>query len=476
MKTKICSDQLKLIVVFLILMTNCTKKSSNEETSNIQIPEVLTIEASKITSYSAESGGNCNDGVPLITAKGVCWSTSHNPTTNSTKTIDGNGAGSFISNIKGLTPNTVYYIRAYATNKIGTGYGNEVTFTTSTALTVTTTAVTDIAPVTATCGGVVTTDGGFSITTRGVCWNTSSNPTILDSHTTDGNGIGAFTSNLTGLAANTIYHIRAYAINSEEIAYGNEVTFTTLNPTFPIVTTFGVSDIAQFTAKSGGNVTSDEGAPVTIRGICWSTSLNPTTTNSHTTDGSDTGKFVSNMTGLDGSTLYYVRAYATNDMGTGYGNEVTFTTLHFIGESFGGGKIFYIDGTGMHGLIAATTDQAETIWGCYGTDVQGTFTAIGTGQANTTAIINTCLWPGIAAQVCNDLVLNGYDDWFLPSKDELNQMYVQRNIIGGFNGYKVYWSSSQDAPNEGKIQYFFDGSQGWGYKDSNFFVRANRAF
>jgi len=194
--------------------------------------------------------------------------------------------------------------------------------------TVTTASMTNITQTTATGGGNVTSDGGANVTTRGVCWDTSPNPTTANSYTTDGNGTGIFVSNLTGLIANMLYYVRAYATNSIGTAYGNEVTFSTLpNPVLPTVTTTAATNISQTTATSGGNVTSDGGATVTVRGVCWSTSSNPTTADSHTSDGNGTGIFVSNITGLTSNTSYYVRAYATNSVGTSYGYELTFTTL-----------------------------------------------------------------------------------------------------------------------------------------------------
>ncbi len=300
--------------------------------SNPVIPTVTTAIVTNITQTTATSGGDVtSDGGATVMVRGVCWSTSSNPTTANNHTTDGSGTGTFVSNLTGLTANTLYYVRAYATNSVGTAYGNELTFTTLSnpvLPTVTTTSVTNITQTTATSGGNVTSDGGATVTARGVCWNTSSNPTTANNHTTDGSGTGTFVSSLTGLTANTLYYVRAYATNSIGTAYGNELTFTTLpNPVLPTVTTTAVTNITQTTASSGGNVTSDGGATVTVRGVCWNTSSGPTTANSHTIDGSGTGTFVSNLTGLNPNTLYYVRAYATNSVGTAYGNEVTFTTL-----------------------------------------------------------------------------------------------------------------------------------------------------
>ena len=192
----------------------------------------------------------------------------------------------------------------------------------------TTSPVTNITQTAATGGGNVTFDGGAPVTAEGVCWSTSSNPTTANSHTTDGSGTGTFTSNLTGLTANTLYHVRAYATNSAGTGYGNEVTFTSLPPTvLPTVTTAAVTNVTFTSAITGGNVTSDGGATVTARGVCWNTSSGPVVTGNHTTDAGTTGSYISSITGLTSGTIYYVRAYATNSIGTAYGTEVSFTTL-----------------------------------------------------------------------------------------------------------------------------------------------------
>ena len=193
--------------------------------------------------------------------------------------------------------------------------------------TVQTDTVSDITGTTATCGGKITSDGGAEITARGVCWNTLHMPTVGNSKTSDGTGAGSYTSSLTGLTVNTTYYVRAYAINSVGTVYGEEQSFKTLPPTLPAVTTGDVSNITGATASCGGNVTDDGGATVTARGVCWSTSSNPTISDSKTTDGSGIGSFNSNIKGLTTSTTYYVRAYATNRVGTAYGEEQIFKTL-----------------------------------------------------------------------------------------------------------------------------------------------------
>ena len=308
--------------------TNSAGTSYGEEKSftTLALPKVTTNTITNITTTTATCGGNVtSDGGAAVTARGVCWSTSPNPTINNNKTTNGTGTGSFTSSITGLIAGTTYYVRAYATNSVGTSYGVEVSFTTLNVPTITTSAVTDITVTTATCGGDVTSDAGAAVTARGVCWSTSPNPTTSNSKTTNGTGIGSFTSSLTGLTSGTTYYVRAYATNSVGTAYGEEKSFTTLN--VPTITTNAVTDITATTATCGGNVTSDGGSAITARGVCWSTSSNPTISNNKNTNGSGTGSFTSNLKNLTKGVTYYIRAYATNSIGTAYGNEVSFSTI-----------------------------------------------------------------------------------------------------------------------------------------------------
>jgi len=453
--------------------------------SGASLPTITTSDISDVAEMTASGGGIISsDGGATISAKGVCWSTSSNPTTADFKTNDGTGIGPFNSSISGLSQGSTYYVRAYATNMAGTAYGDNKSFTTLDIPTVTTNTISDLTSNSATCGGNITNDGGTAVTERGVCWNTSSNPTVDDFKTEDGSGTGSFTSSLTGLTEATTYYVRAYAINSTGISYGDEITFYT--PILPTVTTENVSLITSSTAKSGGNITDDGGGEILERGVCWSINPNPTLNDNRTNDGTGIGGYTSNISGLSSTTVYYLRAYATNNAGTAYGNEISFYTNEVIsiGSFYEGGIIFYIDATGEHGLVCAPHDQSNgKDWGCQGT-VIGTSTGLGTGSANTQAIVAGCSETNVAAKVCNDLILNGFDDWFLPSLNEFSLIY-DNLIVPGYGNFPEagtgygYWTSSEAGggyASERAYEYRLDDLTPMNQKSYSLRVRAVREF
>jgi uncharacterized protein (TIGR02145 family) len=297
--------------------------------SGAAYPTLTTSTISSITSTYANAGGNISsDGGAAVSARGLVYATTSNPTLSNTALTIGSGTGSFSGTLAGLTPNTTYYLRAYATNSAGTGYGNEVIFQTLPVAvpTLVTTDASGITQTTVTSGGTISNDGGATITERGIeVYNTSNYQTTI-TRISSGRGPGNFSVNVTSLTPNTTYHIRSYAINSAGMGYGNNITFQTSVPAVPSLTTRELLNITNTTASGGGSITNDGGSSIIAKGICWGTSPNPTTLDSKTTDGTGTATFTSFITGLSSSVTYYVRAYAANSTGTGYGNQQSFTT------------------------------------------------------------------------------------------------------------------------------------------------------
>ena len=199
---------------------------------------INTLDASEITSTSATLSGSISKvGTPAYSECGFCYATTENPTSNKTS-VSKTGTGIFEKAIDGLTPETTYYVRAYAVNGTETVYGSQVSFKTQKdgkALpTVTTISAADIAGKTATLGGDVTDEGFPVFTEHGICWSTSQNPTITTGTKVviDGSGAGEFDGVVEGFTPKTKYYVRAYATNAEGTAYGDQIEFTTTDQYF----------------------------------------------------------------------------------------------------------------------------------------------------------------------------------------------------------------------------------------------------
>lgn len=240
-----------------------------------------------------------------------------------------------------------------------------------------TTAISAVTLNSATGGGTISNNGGAEVTARGIVWNTSPLPTLSSgSKTTDGTGSGSFTSSITGLLPSTTYYVRAYAINSEGTAYGNEISFLTNAVALPTLTTTAISNITDNSATSGGNITIDGGNAVTARGVVWNTSPSPTVAlTTKTVDNSGIGTFSSTLSGLIPGTTYYVRAYATNTAGTAYGNEVQFSTIPLLlgGINPSVGEITDGDGNVYESVVIGTqewlTENLKTTKYCNGESI-----------------------------------------------------------------------------------------------------------
>jgi uncharacterized protein (TIGR02145 family) len=422
-------------ICFCAIFHSCTKDKEKEPT----LPVLSTATISGITTTEAISGGTItSDGGSAVTACGVCWSTTENPTTASTRTTDGAGSGSFTSSLTGLAANTHYFVRAYATNSAGTAYGNQLNFTSAQSPGIigfnpdlTYGTLTDIEGneyKTITIGSqtwmaenLKTTkynDGSdvpsvtdnslwFNLTTPAYSWYENDNSkkdiygalynwyavnrgnlcpagwhiptdaewTILSTYlggesiaggklketgtahwnpNTDASNSSGFTALPGGMRGNggyffdmgyysgywwsateswgrTIY-CRSADISSltDNNTAGYSVRCVQGDPepaTLPTVTTSPVANVTTSTAISGGVVKSNAGASITSRGVCWSTSENPTIADQKTTDDTGAGHFESQIAGLSANTTYYVRAYAINVAGTAYGDQMILKTM-----------------------------------------------------------------------------------------------------------------------------------------------------
>jgi hypothetical protein len=362
MKRKTYYNILGVLFIATIFFAACKK----EEDVKLD-PQLATTQVLNYTSSTATVVGFVVAAGDGFTEKGVCYNTATTPTVANSKAIytGETKTATFNVAISNLAYATKYYVRAYATDANGvTIYGEEFTFTTLPVVpTLQTAAITEITGNSASSGGMVLVDGGALVTVHGVCFGTNPGPTIADSKTADGKAAGPYVSALTGLKGNTKYYVRAYATNSVGTGYGPEVFFET-KVDVPKVTTTAVTNVTADGASSGGQVTDDGGASISVRGICWSTTANPTIADNKTSNGTGTGTFSSTLAALSVATTYHVRAYATNSAGTGYGNDVSFMTfpvaLYALGDGTAAGwdntKAVKIDQSATPGIYIGTLD------------------------------------------------------------------------------------------------------------------------
>ena len=232
--------------------------------------------------------------------------------------------------------------------------------------TVTTAAVTSIATTSATSGGSYPSDNGYTITGRGVAWNTAGTPTTSNSTNSDTGSGSPYSFAMNGLNVNTTYYVRAYLITSGDTIYGNQVSFNTQdNP--PAVSTDGATNITGTSATSGGSYPSANGYSITGRGVCWNTAGTPDVNSSKNGDSGSGSPYSFAMNGLSGNTLYYIRAYLITSGGTFYGNQVSFTTTRLCGAFVSAGvfKAFMCYNLGATDTSADPNIPIQSIHGNY---------------------------------------------------------------------------------------------------------------
>ena len=208
---------------------------------------------------------------------------------------------------------------------------------------VVTSDITEITNVSAICSGVVTSDGGHTVVERGVCYGTEHDPLVSGPHLVSAGGMGSYTVTLTGLEPNTAYYVRAYAINSVGIAYGDEVGFTTqeVDNRLPVVTMVEVTEVTSVSAIGNAMIDDEGNGAVFQKGFCWSEQNPPTIDDFCCVVIENSNSFSADLD-LSPNTTYYVRAYAINGFGVGYSSVLSFTTLETVAPPI----IFIMGGDG----------------------------------------------------------------------------------------------------------------------------------
>ena len=321
MKRLLKSSITVLLFICLIPLINSCKKE--------ELPTLTTSAIINITSSAATCGGTIiNEGTGTIIARGVCWSSGTSPSIKDNKTIDGAGAGTFASNLSGLNGGTEYFVRAYATNSAGTGYGMAISFTTlGQPPTATSQPATDITINSCTLNGTVNANYLSTVVNfeYGLTTSYGQTTTSIQSPLT-GNTDTNVSATLTGLSINTVYHFRVKTINSLGTIFSNDMAFKTLGDK-PSTTTLEASNIRSSTATLNSTINANYLSTSVIFEYGTTTSYGSSSIPVQSPVNGNSDIILStDLTGLTPGFIYHFRVKAENQLGSSYGNDKTFTT------------------------------------------------------------------------------------------------------------------------------------------------------
>ncbi|MDB9837370.1 hypothetical protein OAC34_00795, partial [Schleiferiaceae bacterium] len=330
--------------------------------------------------------------------------------------------------------------------------------------------------------GTVLTDGGTNLTRKGFVRSTD--PTFSTGDTIFiAGGIGLYLSDTITPSFNTTYYYKAFAENQVGRSFGYVSSYylpdTSSATSSSVVTLDSISNVSTQSATLYGAVVSANGT-IVQRGFVLDTLPQPTIDDVVVSGGTQLGNFNEVKNGLtsNGKT-YYVRSYLITSVDTTYSNQLSFTTAASssylsVGQTFQGGIIFYLADDGQSGLIVTASNIGTTKFGCEGTEIGGTSQGLWSGKQNTDRILSVCSESNTAAAMCASYVYQGYDDWYLPSWDELIVMRqnLHNNGIGNFSWW--LWSSSEVDANTANSHDMSCGA--YLSKSSQGGVRAVRTF
>lgn len=312
-----------LVFLFLSGLLHSCKKE--------EVPVLTTSEVSNIAGTTATSGGTIIEGnLPMITERGICWSKENNPTVDDDRTIVLGGSATFAGDMTGLNPATTYYVRAYAINSAGTGYGEAVSFTTlgqaPSSLTLT---ATDLTTTSAILNGVVLANYLLTTVTfeYGMTTNYGLSATVAQSPVS-GNSLTSVSAELTGLSEGTVYHFRLKAVNSLGTTYGDDLTFATLGQV-PTAITQAACCLSASGGRLNGTVNANWLSTVVTFEYGLTTEYGSTVTAYQSpATGNIALSVYAGVSGLTPATNFHFRIKAVNSLGTTYGEDKVFTTLN----------------------------------------------------------------------------------------------------------------------------------------------------